>query len=306
MPHKHTHTITSPGEHAHRLARNRNALILSLVITVVFFVVELIGSILTNSLALLADSGHLLSDAFSLGLSLFATVIAGRQTNPRKTFGYYRAEILAAFLNGGILLALTVLIAITAIRRLAAPPAVEGTGMLVIAALGLVANGLSALALYRGADFRSLNIRGALMHIFADGAASVGAVIAALAIVLTGNPIFDPVVSLVLAALVAYSAWDLVRDSTHVLMEGTPAHLNVHDIETAIRKVPGVRRLHDTHLWTLTSGLENFTTHAIIGKSTTERAALVAIKQLLLKRYGIAHSTVQVEREKFREKRTAI
>jgi cobalt-zinc-cadmium efflux system protein len=303
MAHQHHAHV---AEHGRRLARNRNALVLALAITSVFFAVELAGSILTNSLALLADSGHLLSDAFSLGLSLFATLVATRTTTPRKTFGYYRAEILAAFLNGGILLALTVLITVTAIRRIASPPPVEGTGMLVIAVLGLAANGLSALVLYRRADARSLNIRGALLHVLADGAASVGAVIAALAIILTGNPIFDPVISLALAALVAYSAWDIVRDSTHVLMEGTPSHLDVREIETAIRNVPGVRRLHDTHLWTLTSGLENFTTHAIIDRRTTERAALVAIKRVLLQRYGIAHSTVQVERERFKEKRTAI
>jgi cobalt-zinc-cadmium efflux system protein len=282
--------------HAHRqtaAARSRGRLTATLALTCGFLVVEVVGALWSGSLALLADAGHMLADAGGLALALFAIWIAGRPPTPAKTYGYYRAEILAALINALVLLVVAGGILVETYRRFLTPPAILGGPMLGVAVVGLVVN-LACAGLLHGAAEGSLNVRAAYLEVLGDALSSLGVVLAAVAVVLTGWTLADPLVSGAIALVIVPRTWGLLRQAVNVLLEGTPAHLNLAEIEDAICSVAGVRRVHDLHVWTLTSEMEVASAHVMVTQGTDAHAVLDQARVLLLQ-HDIAHATIQVE-----------
>jgi cobalt-zinc-cadmium efflux system protein len=256
--------------------------------------VEVAGGLLAGSLALLADAAHMATDAAALVLALVALRLAGRSPTAAKTFGHRRAEILAALANGVVLGAVSVQVVIEAVGRIGNPAAVQGGLMLGVAAAGLAANLAAALVLARGRT-HGLNMRGAFLHVVGDAAGSVGAIAAAGAILAFGWTWADPAVAIAIAALILVSAWRLVRESLDVLMEGTPRHVELDDYVAAIRAVPGVLDVHDLHVWTLTSGYHAASAHVDVRADTDAHGVLHQLADLSERRFGIAHTTFQLE-----------
>lgn len=305
-PHAHAHAEPAgAGRHADGAGAgaaagaargaDRRALRVALAITVAFLAVELAGGWLAGSLALLADAAHMATDAFGLGLALLAARLADRGPTSNRTFGHRRAEVLAALANGVLLGAVAIQVAIEAASRLGAPRAVEGGLMFGVALAGLGANAVAAGVLAR-AGSGSLNVRAALWHVLGDALGSLGALAAAAGILAFGWTWADPVVAVAIAALILVSAWRLVRESLDVLMEGTPAHVEVDDLLAAIRAVPGVVDVHDLHVWTLTSGYHALSAHVDVNPDADGHAVLHMLADLTEKRFGVAHTTFQLER----------
>jgi cobalt-zinc-cadmium efflux system protein len=280
--------------HVHGRERSRRALIWTLALTSTFTAVEVVGGLLTDSLALLADAGHMLSDDLSLGLALFATWLASRPPSPRRTFGYQRAEILAALFNGVTLIAIAVLIFVEAGRRFGDPPDVLGGWMLVIASAGLTVNLVAASILHR-AGTGSLNVSAAFRHVLADVAGSVGVIVAALIILITGWEYADPVVSVLIGLLVLASSWSIIRDSGAILLEASPRGLNVEQVGRAMASVPGVIEVHDLHVWTITSGFPALAAHVTVGRDADCHAKRRELEALLADRFALEHTTLQVD-----------
>ncbi len=252
-----------------------------LVITAGFMVVEFVAGWLANSLALLADAGHMLTDVAALALALFAAWIAQRPATPDKTYGYLRLEILAALVNGAVLFLVAGLIVWDAVGRLADPPAVEPRILFGVASAGLVVNIIGAYLLHGGRK-ESLNIRGAYLHVLGDLLGSIGAMAAGAVILLTGWLLADPIISVGIAVLILVGAWRLVRESVDVLLEATPRHIALGEVERLIATIPGVRDVHDLHVWTLTSGVIAMR----VLETVQERMAGL----------GVHHVTMQIER----------
>jgi cobalt-zinc-cadmium efflux system protein len=282
-------------EHTHRSA-NRRALTIALALTSGFMVAEVVGGLLTGSLALLADAGHMLSDAFSLALALFAVWLAGRPATPQRSFGYQRAEILAALANGLSLVAISVWIFVEAYRRLDDPPEVLAGWLLVIALAGLVVNVAAALVLRRGQG-ESLNVSAAMRHVLADLAGSVGVLVAALVILITGWRYADPLVSVLIGLLVLASAWPVLRDSIRILLEASPRGIDPDEVGRSMASVPGVKEVHDLHVWTITSGFPALSAHVLVGSGDDCHARRRELERLLRDRFGIEHTTLQVDHE---------
>ena len=284
---------------AHRqtaAARSRGRLTATLALTCGFLVIEVAGALWSGSLALLADAGHMLADAGGLGLALFAIWIAGRPPTPAKTYGYYRAEILAAFVNAVVLLVVAGAILLETYRRLLVPPAILGGPMLGIAAVGLVVN-LVCAALLHGAATTSLNVRAAYLEVLGDALGSIGVVIAAALVVVTGWTLADPLVSGAIALVIVPRTWRLLTQAVNVLLEGTPAHLNLREIEDALCSVAGVRRVHDLHVWTLTSEREAMSAHVVVDDVRDSERLLETLHAVMHARFGIDHTTLQLETE---------
>lgn len=287
--HSHVH-----GAHEHGRGADRRALTIVFALTGAFTVAEVVGGIVTGSLALLADAGHMLSDTFSLGLALFAVWLAGRPATPNRSFGYKRAEILAALFNGVTLVAISVWIFVEAYRRFFEPLEILGGWMLAVATLGLVVNIAGAAILSRsGGD--SLNIQGALRHLLADVLGSVGAIAAALVILATGWRYADPLISVLIGLLVLGSSWRLLRDSTNILLEGTPPGIDAGEIGRSMAGVPGVMEVHDLHVWTITSGFPALAAHVLVGRDEDCHARRRDLEEILTREYGIEHTTLQVD-----------
>jgi cobalt-zinc-cadmium efflux system protein len=285
--------------HAHRetaAARSRGALIAALALTGGYMLVELAGAFLTGSLALLADAAHMLTDVGGLALALFAIWIAARPPTPAKTYGYYRAEILAALVNAVVLLALAVVILVEAWERLLHPRELLGGPMLAIGGLGLVVNLVGAWLLHRDAE-HSLNVRAAYLEILSDAVSSLGVLVAAGIVLLTGWTRADALVSVGIAFFIVPRTWRLLRQAVNVLLEGVPAHLDLSAIEEAMTHVVGVRRVHDLHVWTLTSGREAMSAHVVVGDVRESERLLEALHAVLHTRFGIDHTTIQLETE---------
>jgi cobalt-zinc-cadmium efflux system protein len=280
-------------DHDHRSASLRR-LAGALVLTASFMVAEVVGGLLTGSLALLADAGHMLSDAASLGLALFATWVAGRPATARRTYGFQRAEILASLVHAATLLVIAVFVAIEAFRRFAEPPEVQGPLMGAIALLGLVVN-LAALWILSGSRSTSLNVRGAWLHVMTDTLGSGQALLAAAAITWLGWRWADPVASLGIAVLVVWSGWRLLVEAVDVLLESVPRHIDPDEIERALRSADGVLDVHDLHIWTITTGFEALTVHVVAEHRPTD-ALLADLREMLRERFGLTHTTIQVER----------
>lgn len=266
-------------------------------------VAEAVGGWLTGSLALLADAAHMLSDCAALGLSLFAVRIAQRPADARRTYGYYRTEVLAALVNGATLGAISIFIFLEALERFSSPVAVDGAPMLGIATGGLVVNVAGLVILHRGRS-ESLNLRGAWLHVLTDALGSVQAIAAGALIWAFGWNWVEPLASVAIGLLVIYSSWSLLRDTVAVLMEGAPAHIDVDEVREAVLALPGVRDVHDLHVWTITSGMDSLSAHVVV-EGTPEHEALSVIRATLAERFGIQHQTIQVEPVGFEETRSA-
>ena len=281
----------SHGEHT---GRNKRALAFVLALTATFTIVEVIGGLATGSLALLADAGHMLSDVLSLGLALFAVWLAGRPVTPNRSFGYKRAEILAALFNGVMLVAISIWIFIEAYRRIEQPPEILGGWMLVVAVLGLLVNIAGAVILSRSGG-ESLNVQGALRHVVADMLGSLGAITAAGIIILTGWRYADPIISVFIGLLVLGSSWKLLRDSVNILLEQTPRGIDANEVGKKMAGVPGVEEVHDLHIWTITSGFHALSAHVLVGRDENCHARRHDLEELLAREYGIEHTTLQVD-----------
>jgi cobalt-zinc-cadmium efflux system protein len=260
-------------------------------------VLELAGGLLTRSLALLADAGHMFSDAGSLTLAYIATRFASRPANARKTYGYFRAEILAALVNGVTLVVVAILVFVEAAGRFDAPPQVRTIPMLAIAIAGLLVNVVSAIVL-SGARKASLNIRGAFLHVLGDALGSLATIVAAIIMLTTGEYLADPLISVLIGVLILLSSWGLVRESVNVLMEGTPAGVDAAQVQAALVSMPGISRVHDLHIWTLTTGFDAVSVHVVVERNLSmeeSQALLDRVHGLVHDRFGIEHTTIQLE-----------
>jgi cobalt-zinc-cadmium efflux system protein len=275
-------------------ARHKRALRLVLPLIATFTVAEAVAGVLAGSLALLADAAHTLSDNFAIGLALFAFWIADRPASPRRTFGYKRAEILAALVNGLILVAISIWIFFEAYNRLQAEPEVLGGWMLAVACIGLVVN-VTAIAILRRAGGESLNVSAAMRHLLADLLGSVGVIAAAVVILLTGWQYADPLAGAAIGVLVLASSWTIIRDSVEVLLEGSPRNLDVAEVGHAMAGVDGVVEVHDLHVWTITSGFPALAAHVVVGADDDCHAKRRELERLLGDRFGLDHTTLQVD-----------
>lgn len=286
------------AEQNHSHSSNKRVLRISFLIIFSFMIIEVIGGFMTNSLALLSDAGHMLSDAVSLAIALFAFIAAERAATLRKTYGNKRIEILAACLNGVTLIMIAVLIFIEAIERFQNPPQVATTGMLIISVLGLLVNIFVAWFMMKGSDTKeNLNMRGAFLHVISDMLGSVGAIIAALLIIWFGFGWADPLASVIVAALVCRSGIVVTKNSLHVLMEGTPTNVNAEEVLAILQKQPEIKAVYDLHIWMITSGLNALTCHLAVDNELTAREMSKLLEKIEhdLLHANIHHPTIQME-----------
>lgn len=279
-------------DHVHEVGRQRLRVVL--ILTAVFMVIEFVGGLLANSLALMADAAHMLTDVGALALSLFVLWFSRRAVSVAKTYGYLRLEILAALLNGSVLIVLSGLIFWHAWRRLLTPELIEGPLMLTVAVAGLLVNIIAAFLLHSSAE-HNLNVRGAYLHVLGDLLGSVGAIVAALVIMTTGWLPADAVISGFVGLLILAGSWKLVRESVDVLLESVPAHIDVAAVRRAIHEIQGVDEVHDLHVWTLTSGFLAMSGHAVVRNPEQNQRVLRDITQCMRESFGISHVTVQLE-----------
>ncbi|MCM3444238.1 cation diffusion facilitator family transporter [Metabacillus halosaccharovorans] len=290
MGHEHGH------DHTH--GANKKTLMISFMIITSFMIIEAIGGFMTNSLALLSDAGHMLSDSISLGIALLAFTLGEKGANHSKTFGYKRFEILAAGLNGVTLIIIAIYIFYEAIQRFQHPPEVSSTGMLVIATIGLLVNIFVAWIMLRGGDVEeNLNMRGAYLHVISDMLGSIGAIIAALLIIFFGWSWADPLASVIVAALVLRSGYYVTKSSLHVLMEGTPQNVDVDDVVQSFQNTKGIHSVHDLHVWSITSGLNALSCHAVVDEQLSIAQSQRLLRQVEhdLEHKNIHHMTIQLE-----------
>ncbi|WP_077325112.1 cation diffusion facilitator family transporter [Virgibacillus siamensis] len=285
--------------HDHTHGANKKALMISFIIITIYMIIEAAGGFITNSLALLSDAGHMLSDSVSLGVGLVAFAMGEKVANYSKTYGYKRFEILAAFFNGVTLIVIALYIFYEAFQRFTSPSEVASTGMLIIACIGLAVNIVVAWILMRGDTDENLNLRAAFLHVLGDLLGSVGAIVAALLIMFFGWGWADPLASVIVAALVFVSGWRVTKDAVHVLMEGTPKNVDLDDVIRTIESVGGIESIHDLHVWTITSGQNALSCHAVVdGKLNIEESQkLLQIIEGNLQENGIGHVTIQMENE---------
>ena len=293
--HEHAHG----HDHGHGIGGKRegNAVALrwAFGITTVILVAEAVGGWLTNSLALLSDAGHMLSDSASLGLSLLAIHFAKKPASASKSYGYRRLEILAALANGVALFVIAVAISWEAAHRLFDPPPVASLPMMGIAGIGLAANLASAWVLLHQGDVKdNLNLRSAYLHVLGDALGSVGALLAGALMYLYGWYVADPIVSVAVALLILRGAWGVVSQSLHILMEGTPTGSNIEAMVASLETIPGVCNVHDVHVWTVTSGYDVFSCHLVVSKGTNITKVVATGAELLERQFGIRHTTIQV------------
>ncbi|GHO90525.1 cadmium, cobalt and zinc/H(+)-K(+) antiporter [Reticulibacter mediterranei] len=283
--HKHNHT--------HGMAKN--TLRLAFFLTFFILAAELVGGLLANSLALLSDAGHVVTDLFALGLAWFATAQAERPANARKTFGYHRVGILAAQINAITLILITVAILWEAVQRFQHPEPIQPGVMFLSAAIGIGVNLYIGFGLQK--EKENLNMRAAALHVFGDVGASVAVILAGIIILITGWTPADPLLSVAIAALIAWGAWRLLRETTDILLEATPKALNMHALVQDMRRIEGVQDVHDLHVWSITSDMYALSCHTLIDNQLTSESSVILrnIETLLKSRYKIAHSTIQFE-----------
>ena len=285
------------GETRTAASRHTARLIWVLGLTSGFLVVEVVGALWTGSLALLADAGHMLTDVGGLSLSLLAVWFARKPPTPAHTYGYFRMEILAALANGVVLFGVAAFILYEAYRRVWAPPGILAGPMLVIAILGLGVNLLGMWLLRRGAG-ESLNLRGAYLEVLSDALGSLGVILAAVIIQITGSTLADPIISAGIGLFILPRTWGLMRQAVHILTEGVPPHLDLGEIEAAMRAAHGVRAVHDLHVWTLTSGKEAMSAHVLVEDLSDGQHVLGDLQELLREQFSIEHSTIQLETDR--------
>lgn len=291
----HNHEALHPHDHS----ANKKALLASFLMITGFMIIELIGGLVSHSLTLLSDAGHMMSDSISLGLSFTALVVGSRvPADNDKTFGYRRFEILAALFNGVLLLIISAWIIYEAVSRLARPVEVASFGMLIVASAGLLVNLAVAWMLMRGETKDNLNIKSAFIHVLGDLLGSAGAIAAALMIALFGWQLADPIASVIVSLIILKSGWQVTRASINVLMESKPDNLDLEEVRSRIGEVEGVRGLHDLHIWTITSGFLSLSCHLTVDDQA-DRDAVLRKVELILEPYNLDHSTIQIEGQAF-------
>lgn len=275
---------------------NTRPLVIALAITATFLIVEIIGGLVTNSLALLADAGHMATDVAALALALFAIWLAKRPPSSARSFGFYRAEVLAALVNAATLVAISLYIFWEAFSRIGDPPEIDSGPMLIVSVAGLLANAASAWILTRGGGHQhNLNTRGAFLHVMGDMLGSVGAIAAAIIMLTTGWYLADPILSGVIGLLILWSSWRLLRESLDVLLESTPKHVDTDQMRRDLVTVSGVEGIHDLHVWTVTSGIIALSAHVEISPRRPWHDILTDLADMLRERFDIAHITLQPE-----------
>ncbi len=296
--HGHGHKGPPRGSAGEERRKDVRRLFFALGLTGTIAVAEVVGGFLTNSLALMSDAGHMLTDISALALSLLALWFAGKPADQKKTYGYYRMEILSALVNGVLLLGITGFILWEAWERLRAPAEVKLGPMAVVAAIGLLAN-LGALGFLHSTH--SMNVRGAFLHVLGDALSSVGVLLGAGLMALTGWFIVDPLISLLISVVIVYGAVKLVRDAVDVLLEAVPAHVDMPAVKELLLKVQGVREVHDLHVWTISSGMYALSAHLVVNDPMVcnNDVILSAVKHELNDRFGIDHTTIQIESQGF-------
>lgn len=282
------------GGHDHAAGANKKALAVVLSFTLTYMIVEIIGGLITGSLALLADAAHMASDNVALGLALFAFWLSGRPATPNRSFGYKRGEILAALFNGVTIVAISIWIFYEAYERFWDPPEILGGWMMVVAVIGLLVNVAGAVILQRSAG-ENLNMQGALRHILADLLGSVGVIVAALVILLTGWGYADPIISVVIGVLVLFSSWKLLRDSVNILLEGSPPGIDAREVGEKMVSVEGVEEVHDLHVWEITSGFPALAAHVLVGREEDCHERRRELERVLADDFGIEHTTLQAD-----------
>ena len=285
MGHGHTHTAAG---------KNKRRLAIVLGLTTAYLIAEIVGGLLTHSLALLADAGHMLTDVAGLGLALMAIQFAERPATSERTYGFYRVEILAALTNAVVLIGISVYILYEAYQRFRNPPEVQSGPMLVVAGVGLVVN-LVGIYLLRAASAESLNMKGAYFEVISDMLTSIGVIAAALIMLTTGWYYADPLISAAIGLFILPRTWLLLRDAVGVLLEGTPTDVNLAALREAIGTVAGVADVHDLHVWSLTSGVNAMSVHTVLADHGLHDEVLAAVQKRVTADFKIAHATVQVE-----------
>ncbi len=294
-------TAHSHAGHSHaRASESRRKLTIVLLLTAIYMIAEVVGGWWTGSLALLADAGHMLTDVAALALALIAAWFSSRPATSNKTFGYHRLEILAALVNGVALVVISILILYEAYQRWSVPPAVQGSVVMLVATGGLAINLISAWILH-GRHEIDLNMRGAWLHVLSDALGSLGAIIAGALMWLYGWYAADPLFSALIGILIVWSSWRLIRESTNVLLEGTPAHINLAAVEDSILHTDGVANVHDLHVWTITSGREALSAHVIHAYEVSQPELLKELRAKLYDRFGVDHLTIQMETPDFED-----
>lgn len=295
---EHAQTPINPHERGSAFEVNQKALGIAMGVTGAIMMVEFIGGVLSNSLALMSDAGHMLTDIMSLALSLIALQLTTRTPSSTKTYGFYRMEIIAALVNGATLILISLYIFYEAYKRFAAAEVVEVRTMLVVATIGLVANVIAALAMMRGSR-ENLNIRGAYLHILGDAVSSLGVIVGGGIIYFTNWYIVDPIISVAICLVILRGAFILVKDAFHILLEAVPKDIDLGRVQTSLKGIPGVKDLHHLHLWTITSGVHALSAHVLIDDILMSHAGQILqdINSLLSEKYRIAHTTIQFECE---------
>ncbi len=291
MGHGHSHQISASG-------KNKRPLKIVLALTTAYMLAEVVGGLLTNSLALLADAGHMLTDVGGLALALMAIKFAERPATPERTYGYYRVEILAAMTNAVVLIGISLYILYEAYERFRNPPEVQSSGMLAIASIGLVINIVGVLVLRSGSK-ESLNMKGAYFEVLSDMLTSVGVIAAGVIMLTTGWYYADPLISAGIGLFIFPRTWALLKDAVGVLLEGTPSDVNIASLRESLGKLKGVAEIHDLHVWSLTSGVNALSVHAVLAQGSEHDDVLTLIHDRCKKDFNIAHITAQTEREGF-------
>lgn len=274
-------------------------------LTLTYLAAEVIGGILTKSLALLADAGHMLTDVGGLALALFAINITQRSATEKRTYGYYRAEILAALANAIILIFISLYILYEAWQRFKAPPEVSSKDMLIVAAIGLAVNIIGMFTLRKGSK-ESLNMKGAYFEVLSDMLTSIGVIAAAIIMLTTGWYYADPIISAGIGLFILPRTWILLKDAVGVLLEGTPSDINLADVKAMLNSIPGVVSIHDLHVWSLTSGMNAMSVHILVMDNVSVKEILTAIKTKMRDEFKITHTTIQTEEEGFIEEQLKI
>ncbi|WP_441277237.1 cation diffusion facilitator family transporter [Tardiphaga sp. 172_B4_N1_3] len=285
-------TGTAAAQHADRLAW-------ALGLTTAYMVAEVVGGLVTGSLALLADAAHMLTDVGGLALALLAIRFAAKEATPQRTYGYLRMEVLSALANAVVLLLLTAYILYEAYQRFLAPPEVLGGPMLIVATIGLIVN-LISMKLLTGGSSESLNVRGAYLEVLGDMLGSIGVIVAALLMMWKGWVLADPIIGAGIGLFIVPRTLGLLRQVTHILMEGTPANVDLGTLEVKLKAIPGVTAVHDLHVWTVTSGFDAMSCHLVVEDLSNGRKALQEARRVMKDNFGIDHVTIQVEDETLR------
>lgn len=291
MAHGHAHQVSASG-------KNKKPLLIVFCLTFFYLIVEVIGGLWTGSLALLADAGHMFTDVAGVGLALLAIRFAEKPASPERTFGYYRVEILAALINAVVLIFISLYILYEAYERFKNPPEVQSLGMLAIASIGLVINIVGVLILRSGSK-ESLNMKGAYFEVLSDMLTSIGVIVAGIIMLTTGWYYADPLISAGIGLFIFPRTWALLKDAVGVLLEGTPSDVNIAALREALTKVEGVAEIHDLHVWSLTSGVNALSVHAVLADGAEHDDVLTRLHDRCTKDFKIAHITAQTERADF-------